>query len=119
MCSRVTIIVIRFYVLCVGSSGQICGPAGCVHGPSNNVFGMSGAMRGRSELFVKVCAVRGGLGADLGNSILKTGPPAVRPDGQRSRADSPVIRTSEGLPLICVGGCGCPGCVYQHPVKGL
>jgi hypothetical protein len=59
MCSQVIIIIIRFYVLCARPSSQIRGPSSCMRilsdrmvGPSSNVFGLSGAMRGQSELFV-------------------------------------------------------------------
>jgi hypothetical protein len=59
----------------------------------------------------RVCVGRGGSGVSLSNSILKTGPTVVGPDGPRSRVDGPAVRRSAGLPPICVGGCGCPGLV--------
>jgi hypothetical protein len=59
MCSQVIINIIRFCVLCAGPSDQIPGPSGCVRGlsghmtePSSDVFGLFGAMREWSELFV-------------------------------------------------------------------
>jgi hypothetical protein len=59
MCSRVAIIIVMFGVLCVGPSGQIRGMFGCVRGlsdrmsgPSGDVFGLSGAMCGLSELLI-------------------------------------------------------------------
>jgi hypothetical protein len=57
----------------------------------------------------RVCMVCGSLGAVLGNSLLKMGPVAAGPDGPRSRADSPDMRRSANLSLMCVGGCCCPG----------
>jgi hypothetical protein len=51
----------------------------------------------------RVCLERGGSGAGLGNSVLKTGPTTVGPDGPRSRVNGPVVRRSVGLPPICVG----------------
>jgi hypothetical protein len=56
----------------------------------------------------RVCTVCGGLGADLGNSLLKMGSAAAGPDGQRSRADGPDMRRSANLSPMCVGGCCCP-----------
>jgi hypothetical protein len=56
----------------------------------------------------RVHVVRGDSGAVLGNSFLE-----IVPDGLHSLADGPDVRRSADLPLICIGGCGCP------PVKGL
>jgi hypothetical protein len=56
---------------------------------------------GPNGLF-RICAVRGGLGAGLGSSFLKTGPAAAGPDGPHSCADSPVMHRSVDLPLICI-----------------
>jgi hypothetical protein len=56
----------------------------------------------------RVCAVRGGSGAGLGNSFLKTGPSATDLDGPRSRANGPDMRRSTNLSPMCVGCCGCP-----------
>jgi hypothetical protein len=58
-----------------------------------------------------ICTDRGGSSAGLGNSVLKMGPTVVGPDGLRSRGDGPVVRRSADLPLICIGGYGCPGYV--------
>jgi hypothetical protein len=59
MHSWVKIIIIRFYVLCTGPSGQISRPSNCVRGLSgrmaglsDDVFELSGAMHGWYELFV-------------------------------------------------------------------
>jgi hypothetical protein len=57
----------------------------------------------------RVCTVCGGLGAGLGNSLLKMGSAAAGPDGPRSRADGPDMRRSTNLLPMCVGGCCCPG----------
>jgi hypothetical protein len=57
----------------------------------------------------RVCTVCGGLGAGLGNSLLKMGSVAAGPDGLRSRADGPDMRGSTNLSPMCVGGCCCPG----------
>jgi hypothetical protein len=59
----------------------------------------------------RVCAVRGGSGAGLGNSFLKIGPTAASPDGLRSCADGPVRHISANLPPIWVRGFGYPGYV--------
>jgi hypothetical protein len=45
----------------------------------------------------RVCAGRGGLDADFGISVLKTGPTAAGPDGPRSRADGPVVHRLTGF----------------------
>jgi hypothetical protein len=60
---------------------------------------------------LRVCAVRGGSSADLGNSLLKTGPAVAGPDGPRSCVDGLAMSRSVGLLLICIGGYGCPGYV--------
>jgi hypothetical protein len=59
----------------------------------------------------RVRAVRGGSGAGLGNSFLKTESVVAGPDGSRSRADGPKMRRSTDLPLICIGGRRWPGYV--------
>jgi hypothetical protein len=59
----------------------------------------------------RVCMVRGGSGAGLGNSFLKMGPATAGPDGPRSHADGPDMCRSASLSSMCVGGCGCPGYV--------
>jgi hypothetical protein len=56
----------------------------------------------------RVCVVCGGLGAGLGNSLLKMGSTAASPDSPRSRADGPDMRRSANLSPMCVGGCCCP-----------
>jgi hypothetical protein len=56
----------------------------------------------------RVCAVCGGSGAGLGNSLLKMGSVAAGLDGPRSCADGPDMRRSANLPSKCVGGCGFP-----------
>ena len=56
----------------------------------------------------RVCTVCGGLGAGLGNSLLKMGSTAAGPDGPRSRADGPDMRRSTNLSPMCVGGYCCP-----------
>jgi hypothetical protein len=56
----------------------------------------------------RVCMACGGLGAGLGNSLLKMGSVAAGPDGPRSRADGPDMRRSANLSPMCVGGCRCP-----------
>jgi hypothetical protein len=58
-----------------------------------------------------ICADRDGSGAGLGNSVLQTGPTVVGPDGSRSRGDGPTMCRLADLPLICIGGCGCPSYV--------
>jgi hypothetical protein len=50
----------------------------------------------------RVCTVCGGLGAGLGNSLLKMGPVAAGPDVPRSRADGPDMRRSANLSPMCV-----------------
>ena len=50
----------------------------------------------------RACTGRGGLGTDLGNSVLKTGSSAVDSDDPCSRADGPAVRRSAGLPPICI-----------------
>jgi hypothetical protein len=60
----------------------------------------------------RVCTVCGGLGAGLGNSLLKMGPAAAGPDGPRSRADSPDMRRSAKLSPMCVGGYSCLGYMF-------
>jgi hypothetical protein len=70
-------------------------------GLSGNVFSPALYADGPNGSF-RVHAVRGGLGACLGNSLLKTGPTDPGPDG-------PAVRRSVVLPPICKGGCGCPG----------
>jgi hypothetical protein len=80
-------------------------------GPSGNVFGLSTLYADGLNGSFRACTVRGDSGADLGNSILKTGPATAGPDGPRSRADGPAMRRSTDLPPICIGGCGCPGYV--------
>jgi hypothetical protein len=57
----------------------------------------------------RVCTTCGGLGAGLGNSLLKKGLAAAGPDGLRSRADDPDMRRSANLSPMCVGGCHCLG----------
>jgi hypothetical protein len=70
----------------------------------------------------RVCTTCGGLGAGLGNSLLKMGSAAASPDGPRSRADGPDMRRSANLSPMCVGGCRYPrymsiGCDWScHPV---
>jgi hypothetical protein len=56
----------------------------------------------------RVCTVCGGLGAGLGNSLLKMGSAAAGPDGPRSCADGPDMRRSANLSPMCVGGYCCP-----------
>jgi hypothetical protein len=56
----------------------------------------------------RVCTVYGGLGAGLGNSLLKMGSAAAGLDGPRSRADGPDMRRSANLSPMCMGGCCCP-----------
>jgi hypothetical protein len=56
----------------------------------------------------RVCTACGGLGAGLGNSLLKMGSAAADLDSPRSRADGPNMRKSTNLSLMCVGGCRCP-----------
>jgi hypothetical protein len=56
----------------------------------------------------RVCTVCGGLGAGLGNSLLKMGSAAAGPNGPRSRADGPDMHRSANLSPMCVGGCCCP-----------
>jgi hypothetical protein len=56
----------------------------------------------------RVCTVCGGLGAGLGNSLLKMGSTAADPDGLRLRADGQDMRRSANLSPMCVGGCCCP-----------
>jgi hypothetical protein len=56
----------------------------------------------------RVCTVCGGLGAGLGNSLLKMGSAATDPDGLRLRADGQDMRRSANLSPMCVGGCCCP-----------
>jgi hypothetical protein len=56
----------------------------------------------------RVCTVCGGLGAGLGNSLLKMESAAAGSDGTRSRADGPDMRRSTNLSSMCVGGCCCP-----------
>jgi hypothetical protein len=51
----------------------------------------------------------GGLGAGLGNSLLKIGSAAAGPDGPRPCADGPDMRRSANLSPMCVGGCRCLG----------
>jgi hypothetical protein len=52
----------------------------------------------------RVCMVCGGLGAGLGNSLLKMGSAAAGSDGPRSRADGPDMRKLANLSSMCVGG---------------
>jgi hypothetical protein len=56
----------------------------------------------------RVCTVCGGLGAGLGNSLLKMGSAAAGPDSPRSRADGPDMRRSANLSPMRVGGYCCP-----------
>jgi hypothetical protein len=56
----------------------------------------------------RVCMVRGGLGAGLGNSLLKMGSAAAGPDGPRSRVDGPDMRILANLLPMCMRGCCCP-----------
>jgi hypothetical protein len=56
----------------------------------------------------RVCAVRSGSGAGLGNSLLKMGLAVAGPDGPPSCADGPDMRRSANLLPMCVGGCGFP-----------
>jgi hypothetical protein len=56
----------------------------------------------------RVCMVCGGLGANLGNSILTMGSAVAGADGPRSCADGPDMRRSANLSPMCVGGCCCP-----------
>jgi hypothetical protein len=60
---------------------------------------------------VRVCVKRGGHGVDFGNLFQKTGPATTGPDGPHSGADGLTMSRSVNLPLICAGGCGCPGYV--------
>jgi hypothetical protein len=57
----------------------------------------------------RVCTVCGGLGAGLGNSLLKMGPVAADPDGPRSHVDGSDMHISINLSPMCVGGCCCSG----------
>jgi hypothetical protein len=57
----------------------------------------------------RVCTTCGGLGAGLGNSLLKMGSVAAGPDGPRPRTDGPDMCRSANLSPMCVGGCRCPG----------
>jgi hypothetical protein len=63
---------------------------------------------GSNELS-RVCTVCGGLGAGLGNSLLKMGSVATGPDGPRSRADGLDMRRSTNLSPMCMGGYCCLG----------
>jgi hypothetical protein len=56
----------------------------------------------------RVCTVCGGLGASLGDSLLKMGSAAAGPDGPRSRADGPDMCILANLSPMCMGGCCCP-----------
>jgi hypothetical protein len=57
----------------------------------------------------RVFTVCGGLGAGLGNSLLKMGSAAAGLDGPRSRADGPDMRRLVNLSPMCMGGCCCLG----------
>jgi hypothetical protein len=57
----------------------------------------------------RVCTVCGGLGAGLGNLLLKMGPVAAGLDDPRSHADGPDMHRSTNLSPMCVGGCCCLG----------
>jgi hypothetical protein len=57
----------------------------------------------------RVCTACGGLGAGLGNSLLKKGLATAGPDGPRPRTDGPDMCRSANLSPMCVGGCRCPG----------
>jgi hypothetical protein len=67
----------------------------------------------------RVCAGCGGLGVDFGNSVGKTGLAVDALDDPRSPLDGPAVQRSVGLPLICVGSCGCPGYVSISIRKGV
>jgi hypothetical protein len=67
----------------------------------------------------RVCTVCGGLGAELGNLLLKMGSAAAGPDGPCSRADGPDMRKSSNLSPMCVGGCCCPGTRLSASHKGV
>jgi hypothetical protein len=56
----------------------------------------------------RVCTVCGGLGAGLGNVLLKMGSAAAGPDDPRSRADGSDTRRSANLSSMCMEGCYCP-----------
>jgi hypothetical protein len=55
----------------------------------------------------RVCVGRGSSGADLGNSVLKTGPTVIGPNGSCSCTDGPAMRSSASLLPMCAGGSGC------------
>jgi hypothetical protein len=57
----------------------------------------------------RVCTVCGGLGAGLGNSLLKMGSAAAGPDGPHSCAGGPDMRKLANLSSMCVGGYCCLG----------
>jgi hypothetical protein len=65
---------------------------------------------GPNESF-RVCAIRGGSGAGLGNLFINIGSVIAGPDGPCSCADGPVVRRSANVPPICVRGCTCLGYV--------
>jgi hypothetical protein len=95
----VIIFLIRLYIICVGPSVRYADrPVLHADGP-NGLF--------------RVCAVRGGSGASLGNSFLKTGRLALR-CGRSGHAQidefTADLRKRLWLPRARV---------YQHPVKGL
>jgi hypothetical protein len=88
-------------------------PATCedypaMDGPSSNVFGSPTLCVDDLNCSFRVCVERGGSVADLGNSVLKTGPTVVGSDGPRPRADGLAVCRLTGLPPIFLGGCGCP-----------
>jgi hypothetical protein len=72
-----------------------------------------------SNCSLRVCTERGGSGANLGSSVLKTGPTAIGSDGLRSCADGPAMRISVDLPpmrrRLWLSGVR----AYRHSIKGL
>jgi hypothetical protein len=56
----------------------------------------------------RFCTACGGLGAGLGNLLLKMGSTAAGLDGPRSRANGPDMRRSTNLLPMCVRGYRCP-----------
>jgi hypothetical protein len=67
----------------------------------------------------RVCTVCGGLGAGLGNSLLKMGSDAAGPDGPRSRADGPDMHRSANLSPMCVEAVVAQGTCLSVSHKGV